>query len=150
MPLRLEFAPALALLLLLPLLVRLGWPRLRYLPPARRWTALGLRLAGVTLLAVALAGPSLRQPDESVSVVYVVDSSDSLATETQAQAADWVRRAEAARGPHDRSALGLAGAQPVTVRPLAPAPLSKDDLAALAPSPATSVRVAAGNAQDTN
>ena len=31
---------ALLLLLLLPALVYLGWPRLRYLQPARRWTAM--------------------------------------------------------------------------------------------------------------
>ena len=60
MPLRLDFAPALALLLLLPLLVRLGWPRRRHCLPACCWTALGLRLAGVTLLTVALRFLSLQ------------------------------------------------------------------------------------------
>jgi Ca-activated chloride channel family protein len=119
MPFRLDFPPALLLLLLLPALVWLGWPRLRYLSAARRGLALGLRLAGVALLAVAVAGPSVRQPDESLSVIYVVDASSSLAAETRAAAADWVRRAEATRGAHDRSGLVVVGAQANAIRPLA-------------------------------
>ena len=52
MAVRLDNPLALLLLLaLLPLLVWVGWPRLRYLPSVRRWTALGVRLAGVSLLA---------------------------------------------------------------------------------------------------
>jgi Ca-activated chloride channel homolog len=150
MPVRLEFAPALLLLCLLPVLVRLGWPRLRHLPPARRWTALGLRLAGISLLALALAGPSMRQADDSLSVVYVVDTSGSLAPETQAQAVDWLRHAEAARRSHDRSALVTVGAQAATVRPLDTAPLGAQDLAALGRAATADAAGLAANAQDTN
>ncbi|HLH23618.1 MAG TPA: VWA domain-containing protein [Chloroflexota bacterium] len=150
MPFRLDFAPALLLLLLLPLLVRLGRPRLRYLPPARRWTALGLRLAGMALLAVALAGPSIRQPDDGLSVVYVVDTSDSLAPDTQAQAVDWLRRAEAARQPHDRSALVRVGAQAAALRPLAEASLGKQELAALTDASNQDSGNLSGDSQDTN
>ncbi|HEY7060424.1 MAG TPA: VWA domain-containing protein [Chloroflexota bacterium] len=131
MPLRLDFPLALLLLLLLPVLVWLGWPRLRHLPPARRWPALGLRLAGLTLLVLALAGPSRRQADDGLSVVYVVDTSGSLAPDTQAQTADWLGHAEAARGAHDRSALVVVGAQAATVRPLDAAPLGNAELATI-------------------
>jgi len=112
------FPPALLLLLLLPALAWVAWPRLRYLPAPRRWTALGLRLAGAALLALALAGPAVRQPDDGQNVVFVVDVSGSVAPETQAQAFDWVRRAESARGPHDRTALVVVDQHATVVRPL--------------------------------
>ena len=118
MGLRLDFPWALLLLALLPLLVRLGWPRLRHLPPARRWTALGLRLAGITLLVLALALPAIRQPDDSQRVVYVVDGSASLAPETRTEALQWVNRAEAARRPQDRSALVMVSESAAALAPL--------------------------------
>src|SRR2546423_15666680 len=92
---------ALLLLLVLPALVWLGWPRLRYLPPVRRWTALGVRLIGAAMLALALAGPAVRQPDDGRNVVFVVDVSGSVAPETPAQPLDWVRRAGAGPGAYD-------------------------------------------------
>jgi Mg-chelatase subunit ChlD/uncharacterized membrane protein len=118
MGLSFAFPAALLLVLVLPALVWLGWPRLRYLPPVRRWAALGVRLIGAALLAVALAGPAVRQPDDGRNVVFVVDVSSSVAPETQAQAFDWVRRAEAARGAHDRSALVVVDDRATVVRPL--------------------------------
>lgn len=102
---------ALLLLLLLPALAWLAWPRLRHLPPIRRTSALALRLAGAGLLAVALAGPAVRAADDGLNVVFVLDTSASLAPETQARARDWLRRAEAARGPHDRGTLVTVGAR---------------------------------------
>ena len=118
MGLSFAFPAALLLLLVLPALVWLGWPRLRYLPPVRRWTALGVRLIGAALLALALAGPAVRQPDDGRNVVFVVDVSGSVAPETEAQAFDWVRRAEAARGAHDRSAVVVVDDRATVVRPL--------------------------------
>jgi Ca-activated chloride channel family protein len=117
MGLAFSFPAALFLLLGIPALVWLAWPRLRPFPPLRRWMALGCRLAGGSLLVIALAQPAVRSPDDGVSVVFVVDLSASLAPETQAQALDWVRRAEAAQGPHDRSAVVVIGQRAVTVRP---------------------------------
>src|SRR4051812_16747662 len=118
MPLTFAFPVALLLLLLLPALVWLGWPRLRYLPCPRRWSALGVRLTGAGLLAVALAGPAVRQADDGQNVVFVVDVSGSVAPETRAQALDWVRRAQAAAGAHDRSGLIVVDDHATVVQPL--------------------------------
>jgi Mg-chelatase subunit ChlD len=150
MAIRLEFAAALLVLLLLPVLVRLGWPRLRHLPPGRRGAALALRLAGVSLLALALAGPGVRQPDDSLSVVFVVDNSSSLAPETQAQAVDWLRRAEAARGANDRSALVVVGADAFAIRALERGPLGNQEFAAMGRAAAPDGRAGGTDPADTN
>lgn len=113
----------LVLLVLLPAVVVLGWPRLRYLAPARRALVLGLRLGSLGLVVLALAGPALRRPDDGQAVVYVVDVSASLPLETQARAFEWVRRADALRRPHDQSALVVVAERAAVVRPLQAAPL---------------------------
>jgi len=115
---------ALLLLLLLPAAVALGWPRLRYLPPARRGLVLGLRLGSLALIILALAAPALRRPDDGQAVVYIVDVSASVPVETQAQAFEWVRRADALRHPHDQSALVVVAERAAVVRPLQAAPLA--------------------------
>lgn len=124
---------ALLLLLLLPAVALLGWSRLRYLPRNRRMLILGLRLGSLALLIGALAGPALRRPDDGQAVVYVVDVSASLSADTQAQAFQWVRRADAQRRPHDQSALVVVGERAAVLRPLQAAPLP-----AVAPIPPTS------------
>jgi Mg-chelatase subunit ChlD len=70
----------LLLLLLVPVFVLLSMPRLNRSEP-RPWVALGLRSAGVVCLAVALAEPQLRQPNEHVTVLFVVDRSQSVPEE---------------------------------------------------------------------
>ena len=70
----------LVLLLLVPVFGLLSAPRLNRSEP-RPWVALGLRSAGVVCLAVALAEPQLRQPNDHVTVLFVVDRSKSIPEE---------------------------------------------------------------------
>jgi hypothetical protein len=70
----------LLLLGLIPLFVFLSLPRL-YRSEPRPWIALVLRCLAVAALAVALAEPRLRQPNEHVTVLYVVDRSQSIPEE---------------------------------------------------------------------
>ncbi len=70
----------LLLLLLVPLFFLLAAPRLNRSEP-RPWIALGLRSAGVICLSLALAEPQLRQPNDHVTVLFVVDRSQSIPEE---------------------------------------------------------------------
>jgi hypothetical protein len=70
----------LLLLALIPLCILLSLPRLNRSEP-RPWIALGLRCLGVAALALALAEPRLRQPNEHVTVLFVIDRSQSIPEE---------------------------------------------------------------------
>jgi uncharacterized membrane protein/Mg-chelatase subunit ChlD len=70
----------LLLLALVPLFVLVSLPRLNRDEP-RPWVALALRCLGVAALALALAEPRLRQPSEHVTVLFVVDRSQSIPEE---------------------------------------------------------------------
>jgi len=69
------------LLGIVPVLIRLSYRSLAGLGPVRRWVALGMRCALVTLLVLAIAEPRLRKPSENVTVMFVVDRSQSIPTE---------------------------------------------------------------------
>jgi hypothetical protein len=70
----------LLLLLLVPLFFVLSAPRLNRSGP-RPWIAVGLRSFGVICLSLALAEPQLRQPNDHVTVLFVVDRSKSIPEE---------------------------------------------------------------------
>lgn len=70
----------LLLLLLVPLFFILSAPRLNRSEP-RPWIAVSLRSAGVICLSLALAEPQLRQPNDHVTVLFVVDRSKSIPEE---------------------------------------------------------------------
>lgn len=112
----LTFGQPLALLTL-ALLPGLVWLGVRGLRRSRRtWLITGLRATSVLLLILALAGTSLVIPQEKLSVVFVVDASDSLGPGGRGRALDWVREAMEAAGPDDRSGLVLFGKQPLVER----------------------------------
>jgi uncharacterized membrane protein len=75
----------LLLTLVIPLIVRFSYQSLAGLGPTRRWVALGLRCGIVLFLAVALAEPRVRRPNEHVAVLYVVDRSMSVPLELSDQ-----------------------------------------------------------------
>jgi uncharacterized membrane protein len=71
----------LLLLLLIPILVYFSYRSLAGLGPVRRWVALGLRSALILLIALALAEIRLRSPNETVTVLFLVDRSLSVPEE---------------------------------------------------------------------
>src|SRR5688500_20194745 len=99
---RMTFSSPLALLLLaaLPLLAWLGWPSRS---PSRRREALslGVRLLLALLLVLGLAGTELRRAADQLSVVYLVDHSDSMPAAARQVALDYVRQALQEMGPND-------------------------------------------------
>ncbi|HEY7311088.1 MAG TPA: VWA domain-containing protein [Gemmataceae bacterium] len=109
----------LALFLLVPLFFLLSSPRLNRSEP-RPWIAVGLRSAGVICLSVALAEPQLRQPNDHVTVLFVVDRSKSIPEEwvddlgggkndqRERRVRDFINNSVARRGAgHERDRAGL-------------------------------------------
>ncbi len=102
------------LLLLLALLPGLVWLGLRGARRTRRtWVIVGLRTASVLFLILAIAGASLVVPQDKLSVVFVVDASDSLGPEGRTSGLEWVREAYKNAGPSDRTGLILFGKDPL-------------------------------------
>jgi Mg-chelatase subunit ChlD len=107
------------LLLLLPATAALGYARLQRLPGRRGPIALAMRLAVLTLLVGALAGPQWRLLERRVSVVFLVDASASMRAAGQRSGMEWAARAVPAAGPLDHAGLVLFGAGPRLAVPLA-------------------------------
>lgn len=111
------FDQPLVLALLVPslALVVLVWRSSRvYLPTFRRYAALGLRLLTVSLLVVALSGPNLRLNANTLSLVLLLDRSDSITPAERAQEEDFVSQTLAHKAADDQVAvIGFAGAAQV-------------------------------------
>jgi uncharacterized membrane protein len=75
-----EFAQPwwLLLLLLIPVIVRMSYRSLAGLGPVRRWVAIGLRCSIIVLLTLALAELRLRKPNDTTTVIFLVDRSQSV------------------------------------------------------------------------
>jgi uncharacterized membrane protein len=75
-----EFAQPwwLLLLLLIPVVIRMSYRSLAGLGPIRRWIAIGLRCLLVVLLTLALAELRLRKPNDTTTVMFLVDRSESV------------------------------------------------------------------------
>lgn len=105
-------------LLVLPYFIWLGRPR----PPVRdrwrRWLSLGLRLAIVSLLTLALAGTQLARAADELAVVFLVDSSDSITPEQAEQAESFVRTAMAEMGANDYASVIMFGGNALVDRPM--------------------------------
>jgi uncharacterized membrane protein len=82
----------LLLLVLLPVVVWLSFRSLGGLGPVRRWLAIGLRCALVLFLILALAEVRLRHPNETVTVIFLVDRSLSIPEEWEADPVDRTKR----------------------------------------------------------
>ncbi|WP_119072429.1 VWA domain-containing protein [Aggregatilinea lenta] len=108
---------ALWLLLLLPLLAVIGWPRVTY--RRRRDTlSLAVRLLLVALLIVGLAGIQVQQTADNLAVVFLVDVSDSVTPQLRSAAFDYVREASATMGPRDQGAVVLFGGNALVEIPM--------------------------------
>ena len=110
-----SFTAPLALLLLLtiPVIVYLGWPRMRY----RRWrdsAGLLLRVVIATALILALAGAQAVRSADRLGVVFLVDASDSVGQITQEAELEYIRVSLQAMGPDDLAGVVLFGSNSPT------------------------------------
>ena len=108
---------ALLLLLALPAVLWLGWPA-RGPSRLRESLSVALRLLIALLLVLGLAGLELRRAADALSVVYLVDHSDSMPPAARQVALTYVRQALQLMGPNDRSAVIVFGGDALVERPL--------------------------------
>ncbi len=134
----------LLLLLLIPWLIWTSYRSLAGLGPVRATVAIGLRAALVLLLTLALANLQLKRIDETVTVIFLWDCSESVpqkfarGDDPQIERADrlikFINQAVANRGTgrqRDRAGLILFGRWPLAFLPPANVPyfsLTKDQL----------------------
>ncbi len=78
MPIYFDHPHFLWLLLLAVVIVWLGVRSLATLEPTRRWTAIALRLVVLAILVVILAGPAAQRWSDDLTVITVVDHSESV------------------------------------------------------------------------
>ena len=99
-----------------------------YLPPARRFAALGLRAAVVSLVVVALAGPLVQLRASTLAVAVLLDRSDSISPAAQDQQEQWLSPMLASKAPDDQVAVITFAGDASVERPLS----TDRDTAALA------------------
>ncbi len=99
---------ALLLLLTLPYFIWLGRPRVAY-RRQRDWLGLALRLAIVLCLVLALAGVQTVHAADKLSVVFLIDSSDSIDSSARDKAQNYVQKALRNLGVNDRAGLIVFG-----------------------------------------
>jgi uncharacterized membrane protein len=113
---------ALALLGLLPLLWAFALLTPRRVAPWRFWASLLLRSAAFVALTLALAGAQLVRPARSLTTVFLLDASDSVAPAQRDRAVRYVNDALAVMPPNDRGAVVVFGQNALVER--APAGLT--------------------------
>lgn len=108
----------LLLLLLLPLAAYLSRTSMTLLRRNRRRLSLGLRFAIIILLVLALSGASIVRASDRLSVVFLVDRSDSVSVDQQAREEQYVRAAIAGMGQDDSAGVVVFGANALVDRPV--------------------------------
>lgn len=100
---------ALWLLLILPAFWALALLMPRRLPPRRFWSGMLVRTAMIAALVLALAGAQLVRAVDSLTTVFLIDSSDSVSPSARGQAEAFVQDALKAMPPEDRAAVVVFG-----------------------------------------
>src|SRR5689334_22492088 len=113
---------ALVLLALLPLMWAFALLTPRRIAPWRFWLGLLLRNAIVGGLVLGIAGAQLVQPVSTLTTVFLIDSSDSVAPAQRARATQYVDDALRTMPPADKAAVVVFGANALVER--APASLA--------------------------
>ncbi len=106
---------ALLLLLLIPLTIVIGFPRLHY-RRGRDLTSLALRVAILTLLILSLAGVQTVRAADRLAVVFVIDVSDSMGSDVRAEEIAYIREALSTMRPEDQAAIVVFGADAIVER----------------------------------
>ena len=99
----------LLLLIILPLVWRIGWPRYAF-RRRRDITSLLLRSTILILMVMALAGFQIVRQVDRLAVVFLVDASDSIGTELRVSQAEYIQNAIATKPVDDEWALVVFGA----------------------------------------
>src|SRR5215212_5853408 len=108
---------ALVLLVVVPYFLWLGWPRVAY--RRRRDTiSLALRLLIVLMLILGLSGVQTVQAADKLSVVFLIDTSDSVDQTARDQAMKYIRDAMSHMGPEDRTGIVVFGKNALVERPV--------------------------------
>ena len=92
------------LILLVPL-VWLGLRNLKALEPARKTLAIIFRCLVVIILFVLLARPVLNRTNQQVTLIAVIDKSQSIPSELQQASQDYLNKAVLNKAPEDRLAV---------------------------------------------
>jgi len=100
---------ALALLVLLPFLWAFTLLTPRRIAPARFWLGLLLRSVILAALVLSLAGTQLIQPVRTLTTVFLLDQSDSIAPAQRERASAYVENALQTLPPGDRAAVVVFG-----------------------------------------
>src|SRR5437868_11778631 len=108
----------LLLLLLVPLAVYLSRTSMALLRRNRWRFSLGLRIVIITLLVVALSGLEVVNASDRLSVVFLLDRSDSVSAAQKAQEAQYVAEAMKKMGPGDGAGVVMFGADALVDRPV--------------------------------
>lgn len=106
----------LLLLLMVPALLYLTLRSHRAMRARRMYTALGVRILLVMLLAMALAEPRLRGAADRLSVAFLVDLSDSVGGAAEDRALRFVADAIGTMPGGDRAAIVTFGREPLVER----------------------------------
>jgi uncharacterized membrane protein len=104
----------------------------RRLGPWRHHGSLALRSLVLASLALAVAGPQADMPVRSLTTVFLLDRSDSVAPSMRLQAETFVQEALQAMGPDDRAAVVAFGENALVERPAS----DRSQLAPLTAAPA--------------
>jgi uncharacterized membrane protein len=116
----------LLLLALLPLTVYLTRTSMALLRPRRRRFSLALRVVIIALLVLALAGTGVVRAADHLSVVFVLDRSDSVAASVQSAQASYVREAIASMKESDAAGVVVFGSDALVDRPVSSAATPPD------------------------
>src|SRR5207248_2851628 len=100
----------LLLLLLVPLAIYLSRAGLALLRRGRKRLSLGLRIAIITLLVLALSGFEVVRAIDRLSVVFLVDRSDSISASEKAHEGEYLRGALAQMKESDAAGVIAFGA----------------------------------------
>src|SRR5919204_1131696 len=108
----------LILLALVPLAVYLSLQGRPLMRRGRRRLSLALRICVIVLLVPAISGLELVRASDRLSVVFLVDRSDSMTAGQKAQQDDYLRAAFAAMGTEDAAGVVAFGADALVDRPV--------------------------------
>jgi len=111
---------ALVLLLVIPLILYVGWPRNRF-RRARDVSSLLLRITIALLLIFSLAGLQVVQNADRLAVVFLLDVSDSMGTAAQEEALAYMQDAMNNMQPDDLAGVVAFGADAQVARSISTA-----------------------------